>query len=133
MGGSSKKIKVLIVEDDEIVRKIYAKTFMRSGFTVYTASDGGLAIEKYKSKKPDIILLDIIMPNVNGYEVLNKIRSNLNSYIPIIMLTNLGADSFKRESQLDNIDAYLIKLQYSPQEIVNKTIEVLRKNQTMVN
>ena len=128
MAKISKIVKVLIVEDDNNICEMYAITFMRRGFTVYTAPDGRSAIQKYQNKKPDIVLLDIMMPHVDGYQVLNEIRKDVNSYTPVIMLTNLDANDFSRESQLDNIDAYLIKSHHSPREVVDKTIEVLKMN-----
>ena len=129
----SKNVKVLIAEDNENICEMYAVTFMRHGFTVYTASDGRSAIQKYQNKKPDIILLDIMMPQVDGYQVLNEVRKDVNSYTPVIMLTNLDANDFTREAQLENIDAYLIKSHHSPREVVNKTIEVLRMNNIPVD
>jgi DNA-binding response OmpR family regulator len=124
----SKSVKVLIVEDDKNICEMYAITFMRRGFTVYTASDGRNAIQKFQNKQPDIVLLDIMMPQVDGYQVLNEIRKDTKTYTPVIMLTNLDANDFTREAQLDNIDAYLIKSHHSPREVVDRTMEVLRKN-----
>lgn len=132
MGKISKNVKVLIVEDNESICEMYAITFMKRGFTVYTAPDGRSAIQKYKNKKPDIILLDIMMPQVDGYQVLTEVRKDVNSYTPVIMLTNLDANDFAREAQLENIDAYLIKSHHSPREVVDKTIEVLLKNNIQV-
>ena len=128
MGKVPKNIKVLIVEDDNDICEMYAMTFMRKGFTVYTAPDGKAAIQKYQNKKPDIILLDIMMPNVDGYQVLKEVRKNMKKYVPVIMLTNLDAADFVKEAQLDDIDAYLIKSHHSPSEIVSKTVEVLKIN-----
>jgi len=126
-----KNLKVLIVEDDKDICEMYAMTFMRKGFTVYTAPDGRAAIQKYQNKKPDIILLDIMMPNIDGYQVLKEVRKNVSKYTPVIMLTNLDASDFTRESQLDDIDAYLIKSHHSPSEIVVKTVEVLKANRLL--
>ncbi|MBU0705721.1 response regulator [Patescibacteria group bacterium] len=133
MARISKNIKVMIVEDNANICEMYAITFMRRGFTVYTASDGRSAIQKYHNKKPDIILLDIMMPQVDGYQVLNEVRKDVNTYTPVIMLTNLDADDFSRESRLENIDAYLIKSHHSPREVVDKTIEVLKINNIAVD
>jgi len=124
----TKGVKVLIVEDDKNICEMYAITFMRRGFTVYTASDGRSAIQKFQNKKPDIVLLDIMMPQVDGYQVLNEIRKDTKFYTPVIMLTNLDANDFTRESQLENIDAYLIKSNHSPREVVDRTMDVLKKN-----
>ena len=132
MAKITKAVKVLIVEDDKNICEMYAITFMKRGFTVYTAPDGRSAIQKYQNKKPDIVLLDIMMPHVDGYQVLSEIRKDINSYTPVMMLTNLDANDFARESQLDHIDAYLIKSHHSPREVVDKTIEVLRVNNIAV-
>ncbi len=121
-------IKVMIVEDDHDICEMYSITFMRRGFTVYTASDGRSALEKFKHKEPDIILLDIMMPNVDGYQVLKEVRKDVKKYIPVIMLTNLDATHFAKNAQFDDVDAYLIKSHYSPSEIVDKAIEVLKVN-----
>jgi len=131
MSNPYSKIKVLIVEDDQDICEMYAITFMKKGFTVYTAPDGRAAITKFKNKNPDIILLDIMMPNVDGYQVLKEIRKNLNTYIPVIMLTNLDASHFVQNAQYDDIDEYLIKSHHSPSEVVEKTIEVLIANKKL--
>lgn len=128
MGKSSKNVKILIVEDDKDICEMYAITFMKKGFTVYTAFDGRGALTKYQNKKPDIVLLDIMMPNVDGFQVLKEIRKEVNRYVPVIMLTNLDADAFSKEAEFDNIDAYLIKSHHSPSEIVGRTYEVLKLN-----
>jgi DNA-binding response OmpR family regulator len=128
MGKSIKNIKIMIVEDDKDICEMYALAFMKKGFTVFTAPDGKVAINKFKTKNPDIILLDILMPNVNGYQVLAEVRKDLKKYVPVIMLTNLDANDFAREAQISDIDAYLIKSHHSPSEIVAKTIEILKLN-----
>jgi DNA-binding response OmpR family regulator len=128
MNKNNQNIKILIVEDDKDICEIYAITFMRRGFTVYTAPDGRSAIQKMKTKEPSIVLLDIMMPNVDGFQVLREARKDVKSYIPVIMLTNLDASEFTKEAKLDEIDAYLIKSHHSPSEIVEKTMEVLKLN-----
>ena len=128
MKHSFKNIKILIAEDDKDICDMYAIAFMRKGFTVYTARDGRAAIQKYQRKKPNVILLDIMMPNVDGYQVLREVRKDLNKYIPIIMLTNLDPTHFERHALFDDVDAYLIKSHFSSSEVVEKTIEVLKLN-----
>ena len=124
-------IRILIVEDDADICEMYAITFMRKGFTVYTAPDGNVAIEKFRNKEPDIILLDIMMPNIDGYQVLSEIRKDVKKYTPVIMLTNLDANDFAREAQIGDIDAYLIKSHHSPSEVVQKTVEILKLNKIL--
>ena len=128
MNKSVKNIKVMIVEDDNDICEMYAMAFMKKGFTVYTAPDGKIAIQKFSNKKPDILLLDILMPNVDGYQVLAEVRKDLKKYVPVIMLTNLDANDFAREAQIGDIDAYLIKSHHSPSEIVAKTVDILKLN-----
>lgn len=119
------------MEDDTDICEMYSITFMRKGFTVYTASDGRAALQKFHHKDPDIILLDIMMPNVDGYQVLKEVRKDVKKYVPVIMLTNLDASHFSRNAQFDDIDAYLIKSHHSPSEIVQKTVEVLKVNKIL--
>lgn len=123
-----KNIKVLIAEDDKDICDLYATIFMKDGFKVYTARQGKAAIEKYYAKDPDILLLDIMMPEVDGYAVLKEVRQRHDKYIPVIMLTNLDMEHFSRHDSVDRVDAYLVKSNYTPSEILEKTKEVLRLN-----
>lgn len=128
---AAKNIKILLIEDDQDIREIYSTTFMKRGFTVFTASDGRAGIQKFTNKQPDIVLLDIMMPNVDGYQVLKEIRKNMETYTPVIMLTNLDASHFERHAQFADVDEYLIKSHYSPSEVVEKTVAVLKMNKIL--
>lgn len=123
-----KNIKILVAEDDKDICEMYATAFMREGFTVYKAMEGKAAIEKYHQKQPDIILLDIMMPNVDGYQVLREIRKRHDKYVPVIMITNLDMDHFNSKESIDHVDAYLIKSNFTPSEVIQKTTEVLKAN-----
>ena len=123
-----KTIKILIAEDEKSIREMYATAFMREQFTVYTAPDGKAAIEKFKAKQPDIILLDIMMPGLDGYATLKEIRKKHDKYVPVIMLTNLDMEHFVQHDSVDHIDDYLVKANFTPAEVVEKTKEVLRLN-----
>lgn len=123
------KIKILIVEDDKAICEMYAVAFMREGFTVYTAPDGERALEKYQNKEPDILLLDIMMPKLDGYGVLREVRKDVKKkYIPIVMLTNLDPSHFENNASFDCVDEYLIKANYTPSEVVEKVKGVLKLN-----
>ena len=128
MAQSIKNIKVLIAEDDKGICDMYATAFMREGCKVYTAKDGKIAIEKYYAKQPDIVLLDIMMPEVDGYQVLKEIRKKHDTYVPVIMLTNLDMEHFTHHDSISRVDAYLIKSNFTPSEIVEKTKDVLKAN-----
>lgn len=123
-------IKVLIVEDDHFLREICAKKLVKEGFTVFEAIDGERALKEIEKMKPDIVLLDIILPAIDGFEVLKKIRSYKNEKMkktPIIMLSNLGQkDDIKKAMDL-GADSYLIKAHFTTEEIVEKIKEVLSK------
>lgn len=128
MTFNPKNVKILLVEDDEDIREMYAATFMKKGFTVFTAQDGRSALEKLANKEPDILLLDIMMPNVDGYQVLKEVRKNMKRYVPVIMLTNLDPGHFERHAQFDDVDDYLIKSHHSPSEVLAKVVEVMKLN-----
>ena len=122
------KIKILLVEDDLFLLGMYATKFEMENFKVITAEDGEKAVRLASKEAPDIILLDIILPKVNGFEVLRQLKVNrLTAGIPVILLTNL--------SQKDEIDQglkmgakdYLIKAHFMPSEVVEKIKKVLNK------
>ena len=131
MAQQAKNIKILIVEDDKDICEMYSTAFMKEGFKVYKAMEGRTAIEKYYMKQPDIILLDIMMPDVDGYEVLKEVRKRHDRYVPVVMLTNLDMEHFTRRDSIDRVDAYLIKSNFTPSEIVKKTKEILEANKLL--
>ena len=85
--------KVLLVEDDEILHNMYKKKFEYEGFEVVSAFDGSEGVKKAETEKPDVILMDIIMPKMDGFVAVKKIKKNSAiSNVPIVMLTNLGQE-----------------------------------------
>ncbi|MEK7166880.1 MAG: response regulator [Patescibacteria group bacterium] len=122
------KIKILIVEDDLFLRKICQKKLEKQGFEVFLAEDGKIGIEQAKKNHPDLILLDIILPNVDGFEVLKALKDDPSTnLIPIILLSNLGQKEDLDKGLSLGAEDYLIKAQFSTQEIVNKINETLEK------
>lgn len=118
--------KVLIVEDDVFLSDIYNKKFSKDGFDVLTASDGKKAVIIIKQKKPDVILLDIMLPQMDGFEVLEEIKKDPEiKDIPVILLTNTNEqDGIKRGYDL-GIKDYIIKTFFTPSEVVNKVRKVI--------
>jgi DNA-binding response OmpR family regulator len=116
-------VKVLLVEDDSFLRDICAKKLTKEGFSVFEILNGEQALKNLEKIEPDIILLDIILPAIDGFEVLKQIRSNKNKKIkqtPVIMLSNLGQeDDVKKALDLGAND-YLIKAHFTTEEIVEK-------------
>lgn len=122
--GDAKKI--LIVEDDAFIRDIYQVKFSQEGFDVTMAEDGIKAMEQLENLIPDIILLDIIMPRMDGTEVLKKIKNDDRlKDVPIIMLTNIP-EKEKVDGDLEaRVTDYLIKSHFTPAEVVNKVNSLL--------
>jgi len=122
------KTKILIVEDDAFLAGIYSNKFDKEGFEVFLAGDGETGLKLAQTKHPDIMLLDILMPKLDGFEVLEKIKaSEATRDIPVILLTNLGQkEDVDKGLKLGAAD-YLIKAHFMPAETVEKVRKVLGK------
>lgn len=123
-----KTTSVLLVEDDNFLSNIYKTKFEREGFKVTTAEDGAAGLEQAKKKQPDIILLDILLPKMDGFTVLEKLKADSSlADIPVILLTNLGQkDDVDKGLKLGAVD-YLIKAHFKPAETVEKVRSALTK------
>lgn len=118
-------MKVLLIEDDDVLRKIMMGRFEREGFEVVVAPDGETAIFMAKKERPDVILLDLILPKLNGFQVLEKLKEDKEAApAPIIVLSNLGKEEDKETADRLGVKAYLIKTEHSLEEIVAKIREV---------
>jgi len=122
------KIKVLIIEDEKILVNMYIAKFEKEGFEVYQAPNGKAGLDQLKTIKPNIILLDIIMPEMDGFMVLKDLKSNTETQnIPVVMLTNLGQEKdIEKGKQLGAKD-YLVKVNLTPNQVVEKVQEILKK------
>ncbi len=123
-----KKVKVLIIEDDSYISDMYKIKFDSENFETTVAEDGIKGIKEIERQKPDIVLLDIVMPKVDGFSVLKMIKKNENSKdIPVVMLTNLGQkENVERGFEL-GATSYIIKAHFTPSEVVKKVKEILEK------
>jgi len=119
--------KIFIVDDDPLMVRMYAKKLANDGYTVETAGDGAEAIKKLESYTPDLILLDIMMPELNGLEVLKTLKSKpATEKIPVILLTNVGSSDEDVERGLElGAVAYLTKAGNKPADVVSKIKEIL--------
>lgn len=113
---------ILIVEDDPVLVKMYQKKFEKDGFKVETAVDGQEALDKVGSITPAIILLDVMLPKVDGFEVLKQIKTKPETKdIPVVLSTNLGGGETDRKKGMDLGAAdYLVKSDFTPAQIVEK-------------
>ncbi|MEY4723149.1 MAG: hypothetical protein RLZZ324_662 [Candidatus Parcubacteria bacterium] len=121
-----KKTKVLIVDDDAFLSGIYATKLDMEGFEVVSARDGEEGVKTALKELPDLILMDVLMPKVDGFEALKKIKADpTTAKIPVIMLTNLGQKEDVEKGLSEGAADYLIKAHFVPAEAVAKIKKVL--------
>jgi len=119
--------KILLVEDDEMLHNMYTQKFSQEGYTVISAYNGSEGIKKAEEEKPDVILMDIIMPKMDGFVALKKIKQNSAlAHIPVMMLTNLGQEEDIKKGRELGADDYFIKANHTPAEVVTKIKSLLK-------
>jgi len=118
---------ILVIEDDKFLRELISRKLTGEGFDVLEAVDGEEGIKKIKEGKPDLVLLDLILPSIDGFEVLTRVRDDPEvSSIPVIILSNLGQrEEVEKGLKLGAID-YLIKAHFTPGEIIEKIKNALK-------
>lgn len=118
--------KVLIIEDDKLLREMMFRKLEKEGFEVFSVMDGSEAVIKIKDIKPDIVLLDLILPGSNGFEILKEINNDDEiKEIPVIILSNLGQKSeVDKGMELGAVD-YLVKAHFTPTEVLEKIKKII--------
>lgn len=118
--------KIAIIEDDTVINQMYRMKFEADGFEVQLADDGKRGVALVESFKPDIILLDLQMPHMNGAEALQEIRSySWGKDIPVIILTNLGEEEAPKSLRAMGIHSYIVKADLTPSQVVGRVKEAL--------
>lgn len=118
--------KIAIIEDDQVINQMYRMKFEAAGFEVSTAGDGETGVALVKKVTPDIILLDLQMPHMNGAEALAAIRGNAaSSKIPVIILTNLGEEEAPKNLRSLGIHSYIVKAELTPSQVVERVKDAL--------
>jgi DNA-binding response OmpR family regulator len=120
--------KILLIDDDPFISDMYILKFREHGFEIETAKDGKEGLEKIKKYPPDLILLDIVMPAMDGFEVLQELKKE--GTIPkakVILLTNLGQKEDVEKGMKLGADDYIIKAHFTPSEVVEKVKQLLQK------
>lgn len=126
---SKKTPKILMVEEDRFLRKIYKNKLSKSGFEFIEATNGIEGLNKVFSEKPDLVLLDIILPRKNGFDVLIEMKRNKSTKkIPVIILSNLGQESDIKRGLSLGAEDYLVKTEVNLSEVVDKVKEQLFKS-----
>lgn len=115
--------KILIVEDEELIRDLLQKRLSQEGYEVSIAKDGIEGLEKIKEVKPDLIVLDVVMPKMGGFEVMEEMNKNPKlKKIPVIVVSNSGQPvELQRAKDLGAKD-WLIKTEFDPREVVDKVV-----------
>lgn len=123
--------KILLVEDEDFIRELYARQLTKAGFSVKTAPDGQSGLETLKVEQFDLLLLDIMLPGINGLQLLREFKTqNPTSPMITILLTNLGQEAVIKEGFELGAQAYLIKASYTPDQVVNEVRNALYGSQT---
>ena len=122
----TKKPSILLVEDDSFLIDIYQKKLESSGFKLKIAEKGDIALEMLAKEKPDLVLLDIVLPNIGGWEILRKLKKDKQfANLKIIILSNLGQKEEVEKGLGLGVEKYLIKAQFTPAQVVEQVKETL--------
>ncbi len=123
-------MRIVVADDDRMFRKVAETTLRRQGYDVATASDGEEALQLIRSERPDMIVLDLIMPKLQGFDVLTILKQDaLTSAIPVIVLSSLTQEQDKQEALDLGAVAYFNKTTFSMSELVKQVESTLAKGQ----
>ena len=118
--------KILLVEDEDFIRELYVRQLTKEGFDVKSAADGTTGLAMLKQENFDLLLLDIMLPGMNGLQLLREYKTqNPNSPLITILLTNLGQEAVIKEGFELGAQAYLIKASYTPDQVVTEVKNAL--------
>lgn len=120
------KNKILLIEDEKILAEMYRDKFKETGFNIFVAFDAKEGLTLTKKEKPDLIILDILLPKENGIYFLEKMKKDPEiAFIPVVAFSNYDDPETKKEANKLGIKDYLIKTDYTPEKIVEKIKEYL--------
>jgi len=121
------RAKVLVVDDEEYIQPILNFSFGAEGYDVVTASDGEEGVSKAKDEKPDVIVMDIMMPKMDGYEACKQIKTDPQTKdIPVILLTAKGRDADRKLGSEVGADDYVVK-PFSPGRLIERVEGIMKK------
>lgn len=119
--------KILLIEDDKFLRELIIQKLGKEGFDVSEAPEGESGLSKMKEERPDLVLLDLILPGIDGFEVLSRMKKDTElGSIPVIILSNLGQKDDVQKGMDLGAEDYLIKAHFTPGEIVEKIRATLK-------
>lgn len=124
----TQKIKLVLVEDEPMMLEQYTMKLEKAGFNVVIAKDGEEGLALIKKEKPDLVLLDIILPKMDGFLVLEEIQKDAGlKKIPVILLTNLGQENDVKKGLAMGAKEYVVKANYTPTQLAEKVKELAAK------
>jgi DNA-binding response OmpR family regulator len=130
MKMDAKPKKVLVVEDDNTMREIVVHKLTSAGLSVVQAADGQEAITAWQTERPDIVLLDLMLPEVDGFKVLETMRKNHESVVantPVIVLSNLFSKEDMLRTKNLTVEDFMVKAYHTTEEILDRVNEVLKR------
>lgn len=120
-------MKILIIDDDENLSAVFEATFQKNGLETVFSLNGKSGIDKARSEKPDLILLDQVLPDISGNEVLKTLKADAQTQnIPIVILSNFSQEELVKEAINNGAIDYVFKYQVEPQDLVNKVKQALK-------
>jgi CheY-like chemotaxis protein len=126
--------KILLIDDDKIIYSMYQKAFTYEGFEIDFADNGQAGLDKVKAFNPDLILLDVMMPKVNGLEVLEILKADpITNHIPVVMLSNLAEFQITNNAITKGATQYIIKSDTTPKGVVDLARNILDNNSASTN
>ena len=122
-------VKIAIIEDDQLISQMYRLKFTESGFAVDVAADGKTGVEMIAATQPDLVLLDLWMPEMDGITALKLIRKLPGGdKLPVVILTNSGGPEDEMLLRDMGVDDYIVKADFTPREVVAKIQTILDKH-----
>lgn len=123
-----KKHTIILIDDDKWITDLYGKKLQEEGFNIFSANSGKEGVKLIDLYKPDLVLLDMVMPGGDGLYVLSQIKKKEETKnIPVIMLTNLSNNEDKKAAEDLGADYYLVKINNTPTQVADKIKEILKK------
>ncbi|MEK7557607.1 MAG: response regulator [Patescibacteria group bacterium] len=122
--------KILIVEDEDVLLDVYKMKFLQTNYQIITAMDGLAGLELARKESPDLILLDLILPKMDGYQVINELKKDKKTKkIKIYILSNLVQNKEIEKGFQEGVDGFLIKANLTPTQLLNKVNQIFAEEE----
>jgi len=122
--------KILLVEDDQLIVRLYTKKLTKDGFDVVVANDGNEGMVKVRNEAPDLILLDLMMPKASGFDMLQELQAAPQlKNVPVVVLTNVSAEADEAKARALGATDYLVKANNPPDVVLERVKELLSSSE----